>query len=268
MNGKIPVFIINKALCYTNRESEMIEYLTKTNTMNEILKTKNYDLFEEFSSNREIDQKHLNRLIETIKSKNLLSINPIIVDSEMRVIDGQHRLEAAKILNLDIYYVLGDNINRHDIFRLNSNQKNWKTMDYINFYTVEKVKAYLELSKFINHYPHFSTSASISLCCGGKRSTVDIKAGTIQISDIESAYSIAEIIKEMYQKYQLDFIYDSRFPMALSAAFDDKNFNIETFYHKIDENPRAFVKCTKIQDSKAMIMEIYNRSLSKNKIQI
>jgi len=268
MNEKIHAFIVDKTRCFTNRELEMIEYLTKIHTMNEIQKTKDYDLFKDFSSNREIDQKHLNRLIETIKSKNLLSINPIIVDSEMRVIDGQHRLEAAKILNLHIFYISGDEINRHDIFRLNSNQKNWKTMDYINFYTVEKVKAYLELSKFINHYPHFSTSASISLCCGGKRSTVDIKAGTIQISDIESAYSIAETIKEMYQKYQLDFIYDSRFPMALSAAFDDKNFNIETFYHKIDENPRAFVKCTKIQDSKAMIMEIYNRSLSKNKIQI
>ena len=53
-----------------------------------------------------------------IKKNNLLRVNPIIVDRKMNVIDGQHRLEACKILKEGIYYMLDDHISQADIAAL------------------------------------------------------------------------------------------------------------------------------------------------------
>lgn len=66
-------------------------------------KTKNYSLFKKYAKNRDIDGRHVEKLIASIKTANLLDCEPILVNEKMEVIDGQHRLEAAKSLNLDIY---------------------------------------------------------------------------------------------------------------------------------------------------------------------
>lgn len=93
----------------------------------------------------------MDRLVASIRKRNLLHVNPIVVDKDMRVVDGQHRLEAASILGVEIYYI-EENIDRRDISMLNSNQKNWNAMDYINFYTVEKNSSFIQISSLVNKY--------------------------------------------------------------------------------------------------------------------
>lgn len=72
----------------------------------EILKTKDYGSFKEINSNREVDQRHVRSLVAAIEQKNLLHVNPIVCNADMEVIDGQHRLEAARALGVEIYYTL------------------------------------------------------------------------------------------------------------------------------------------------------------------
>lgn len=242
---------------------------TATTIDHRIQQTTDYDLFKDIGSNRETDSKHVNRLARSIQDKNLLHIHPIVVDMHMRVIDGQHRLEAAKQLGVPVFFVVDGAIEKKDISRLNTNQKNWNMMDYINYYTVEKIPEYIELSKFINHYEHLKPSAAIALCSSTLTSrSADIKQGYMDIDNINRAYEVAENLKEIYRKYQEDFIWDSRFPIALARAMRDSNFNMEVFYEKIDGNRRAFVRCVTVLDTVKMVQEIYNYKLSKNKIAI
>ena len=58
-------------------------------------KTKNYEIFKIMDCNRELSAANLQKLIGSIKSRNLLEFRPIIVNSKMEIIDGQHRLAAA-----------------------------------------------------------------------------------------------------------------------------------------------------------------------------
>jgi hypothetical protein len=232
------------------------------------IETIDYSIFKEFSSNREVDQKHVRRLMCAINKKNLLHVNPIVVDESMRVIDGQHRLAAAKTLGVSIFYIQ-DNIQRSDISMLNSNQKNWNAMDYINFYTIEKKDAYVQLSSLMNHFPDMATSALISLSNSeGKRNNQMLKDGNLEVLNINHCREICALCTDLNKRFDADFVFDSRFPLALSIAMNDQNWNTETFIEKIKASPRSFVRCHTKEQYVEMIEEIFNRYLSKNQIRI
>ena len=67
---------------------------------NKILVTKDYHKFSFLKGNRAINIRHLNNLITSIKEKDLKM--PIIVNEELGVLDGQHRLKAYQTLNLSM----------------------------------------------------------------------------------------------------------------------------------------------------------------------
>ena len=230
--------------------------------------TLDYDIFQEISSNREVDPKHVKRLVIAIAKKNLLHVNPIKVNETLQVIDGQHRLAAARILGVPIYYEASD-ITRQDISMLNSNQKNWTAMDYINFYTVEKDSRFVQFSNLINHYPDMAISALLALSNGaGKRSSTQLKDGILDISNINHCRLVCDTCVQLNRQFQKDFVFDSRFPLALDLAMEAENFKTETLFEKISASQREWVPChTKVQYLE-MIEEIYNRNLSKNKIRL
>lgn len=96
------------------------------------IKTKNYDRFGHISGNRGINKNHLRSLMQSIQEENLLEEYPILVDAEMNIIDGQHRLEAAKSLDIDIYYKKLDKVATLGMVqRININSRKWTMEDFI-----------------------------------------------------------------------------------------------------------------------------------------
>jgi hypothetical protein len=230
--------------------------------------TKEYSIFKDFSSNREVDPKHVNRLMLAIKKKNLLYVNPIIVDREMRVIDGQHRLAAAQILQVEIFYIEAT-VDRKDISVLNSNQKNWKAMDYINYYTVEHNHSFQELSKLMNKFPQMKLSALLTLSNSeNRRCLSELKEGSLDVLNINEATELCEFIKDLANSFEYSFVYDSRFPLALLKAYKAENFDPDTLKRKIEAAPRSFVQCHTAKQYMEMIQECYNRGMSKNIIKL
>lgn len=228
--------------------------------------TKNYSIFNDITSNREVDPKHLNKLIKSIRERNLLYANPILVSKNMAVVDGQHRLEAAKKLELEIFYIVAD-VNHRDISKLNSHQKNWRLSDYINFFTINKVPEFIEFSKFANQHDKFALVSLLCLCNpNNTRSTKDIKDGFLDIDDMENALYIINIINNLYEEFHTDFVFDNAFPSALKAAVKLQNFNVNVFLEKIRQAPREFVPCRNKKDYLKMIQDIYNYKLSSNRI--
>jgi len=111
------------------------------------MKTKDYDKFVFRADNRaKIDHHHVERLKSSILSRNLLDMRPIIINEDWEVIDGQHRLLAARELGLDIYYQI-EAAKTIDIIQLNV-QKSWSYADYMNYYCKNGYKAYQDLDKF------------------------------------------------------------------------------------------------------------------------
>ncbi len=92
--------------------------------------TTNYDQFKFLEENRDVTG---NTVLNSIDKKNLLIDNPILVSQNMEVLDGQHRLIAAKTKKVPIYYRIAQMAVREDISLL-QNQKAWLMKDHANFY--------------------------------------------------------------------------------------------------------------------------------------
>src|SRR5271156_3067808 len=107
--------------------------------MSQIYSTKNYDMFTSLKGNRgktTIQPRHLDALEKSILERNLLDVNPIIVDKSHIVINGHHRLAVAKKNNLLIYYTIVEDADYKDAIRLTRGTSNWTLKEYLECFMI------------------------------------------------------------------------------------------------------------------------------------
>jgi len=143
-----------------------------------VYSTRNYELFNPLKRNRIISDPHVARLVESMKDRVLFS--PIVVNSKGHVIDGQHRLEASKILKVPVKYVVMDDYDIDDVMSYNRSLKAWSAKDFIESYALEGRRPYILLGKLMEAYKLNLTVASTFLGSEskGKGITKTVKDGT------------------------------------------------------------------------------------------
>lgn len=118
--------------------------------MSNIQRTNDYSIFKKMEGNRPIDRYHIKKLSESISKDNQLSIHPIIVNKDFFVIDGQHRLEAARSLGIEIFYIQSDTVSDLHIIECNVNQKSFEVENYIGYFAVkEKNPVYIAIDNMM-----------------------------------------------------------------------------------------------------------------------
>lgn len=65
--------------------------------------TRDYSVFKYLKGNRGINLKNVNSIVDNVRDNGLLP-TIVIVNENMEVIDGQHRIEAFKQLNLPVEF--------------------------------------------------------------------------------------------------------------------------------------------------------------------
>ncbi len=172
----------------------------------EIHQTKDFDKFKSITANREVSNSHVNKLIKAISRKNMLSICPIIVSGEFEVIDGQHRIEAAKKLDTPIYYIIGDDLDHADIISLNNVKIAWQLIDYINFYAIKKNVDYQNVTKIIAKNDHLKLGHVLAMISkDGKRRAGYAKAGKIDVTHLKNFDIINKNVCDYKQFLPLEY---------------------------------------------------------------
>ncbi len=88
---------------------------------NKFFETTDYSKFKKTRGNRPVDPSHVAHLKKLIEEKDLY--DPIRVNRNMEVVDGQHTLEARKQLDLKVPYIIMDSDDPLDVARLNTGRK-------------------------------------------------------------------------------------------------------------------------------------------------
>src|SRR5665213_684124 len=91
----------------TSTMKENVNVLREKLSGGSIRFTTDYSIFKKHPQNREVqrDSAKFKQLLASVKEEDRLSSNPILVDKELYVFNGQHRLEVAKVLGKAIYYL-------------------------------------------------------------------------------------------------------------------------------------------------------------------
>lgn len=135
-----------------------------------VLQSKNYSQFNLNQLNRNIDEPHVLRLQKALRKDPSLTFEPILVDKNMNIVDGQHRFLALSTLNKPITYMIDNNISINDASELNSNQKNWSLFDYVQFFVNKGNQNYLFLQHELDKFKSVSTISVIAQSFGNSKS--------------------------------------------------------------------------------------------------
>lgn len=227
-----------------------------------INKTRDYDKFKTIRGNRIIHQGHLNKLILSIKKKNMLNVNPIIVNERMEVIDGQHRLLAAEKLELPIYYTEVEGARLTEVQDLNVNSKNWSLKDWIDSYIQRGKKDYALLKDFAEAYEISPTIAATLLSTanvstgGGVAKT--IKNGTFKATTTAEAGRFAKFYTKVRDIIDKGTSRRREFMSALVEVWKLPEFEEEIMIRKLELFGAKLLPWAKKEDYMRSLEEIYN----------
>lgn len=224
-----------------------------------VYETKDYDIFGKIEGNRSLKEGHVERLIESIKDKNLLEVNPIIVNMKMEVIDGQCRLAAAKQLNVPIFYMVAKTANLEDVRLLNINVKGWGMNDYLESYIAQKQADYFTLKKFHEEYAIPITICLVLLSGMKDRGEVRLafKQGEFKVTTLSHAKRIAEKLLDV-REFADRGIWRSRdFIQAVIALDANPKINHEKLLKKFAKNELTIYRQGSTQDYLRRFGEVY-----------
>jgi len=120
--------------------------------VSQVYRTTNYERFSFIQGNRQLNKMHQERLKKSIAETDLTETNPILVNENFEIIDGQHRFEVCKELKKPIHYILKVGYGLREVQMLNANMKNWRLEDYVDGYCDMGKEEYLFLRSFIQEH--------------------------------------------------------------------------------------------------------------------
>lgn len=227
-----------------------------------IQKTKRYEMFKFRDDNRlKIDRNHVNKLVESIRSRNLLELRPIDVNENMEILDGQHRVLAAKELGVEIYYKIQKELTQNDIILMNVT-KNWTVSDYLNYYVKNQYIEYVKFLRFIEKN-QISIRLGLALTYGkGHDIHKKFREGTYVFreeeinKEIETCWDTIHLIKQF--NGHCFFLSTARFWQALMKLIRHPDFDNEHWKKNLKKMiERVSVRVSE-KDYLKMMTEIYN----------
>lgn len=203
-----------------------------------ILATRNYDLFKFIDGNRDID--HSKRVESSISEVGMLYC-PILVNEKYEIIDGQHRFEACKNLNLPILFTVQNGIGISEVRKMNSVSKNWKSKNYIHSYAHgdESTQDYKYLEILTQKYPAFTEKTICMAIDGnaGRNHAAKIKDGTYVCT--ESQYESAILALDFLESFRenIDKISgrNDYYYSALLFCYSDQNIDNDYLLKKFNK---------------------------------
>ena len=196
-----------------------------------IYESTDYSEFKKLENNRDVLEGRFKKLVASFSVKSIL--NPIIVNKEMEIIDGQGRFEARKSLGLPIQYIIEPGADIEDCKLMNRYNTKWSNLDFAKSYAQGGNKNYINLLKacadtglgitivmrLANHTSSSKKEAQFNILASGK-----LLFNEADIEKVVDTWATAEDIKQalLYPGRLNDAFYTSVSIMMQSGSYVHK----------------------------------------------
>jgi len=244
---------------------------------NQVKITRDYNLFKMVSENRDIKEVHVKKLTESISENNLMSINPIIVNENFEIIDGQHRYLACKKLNVPIYY-FQSTLTHDDIAHLNSVSERWRSKDFLEYYSKIGKPEFLRFKDFLNKHNLTFEFGLLLTGYTGKGIYASIRDGSFTLSQkaLDRAESVLSKMKTIiehiencsFDEKKIRFAYKLAFLKSLRRLVRLDDYNEERMLNNISLLLERLRPCASEEAYAEMLLYVYNYRRQIDKIEL
>jgi hypothetical protein len=226
--------------------------------VNKVLETKDYGVFKKLKGNRELDNRHVQKLMKSIEEEQLQI--PIIVNDKFEIIDGQNRLSAIAQLGKPVFFIIVKGYGIEQVTRANTNHDKWVAEDYLHRYINEGKEDYVKYKEFQEKYG-FAHQISLSLLtgaqAGGKGGAPEaFENGTFKITQLKKANDIGDKIHRIKQYY--DGYKRRSFVFAMVHALEHPEFDFDKFMQKLQYMSTELVHAGSVKQYLTMLETIFN----------
>ncbi len=131
--------------------------------VDKVYSTTEYDMFKSMRGNRDTKKNNINTILASMNLFGYLGA-PIVVNDHMEVIDGQNRLQAAKIAQTPVEFIIRDGYGVKECIELNKNGVKWNTADYTVSWAAQGKSSYEWLLDLQKRYQYFTLDELSALC--------------------------------------------------------------------------------------------------------
>lgn len=226
-----------------------------------IYQTKNYDQFKYRNDNRLVKDVHVLELAKSIQKMG--QRQPVTVDKNFRVQDGQHRLAACKKLGIPVYYIVDNKqLSTAEIAELQSTADQWKDYDYSRSFSADGNQEYEKYTRFATAYPEFAHSCRLIMLTGVTKSTStknlteNFKQGLFKVKNYDKAVNLAETLKQLSPYYKG---YARRsFVLAVIQLLEHKDFSLARLLRKMPKRCKEIMDFSRTEDYLDVLQDLYN----------
>ena len=244
----------------------------------EVFETREF-LFELDSRNRPIDEDKVRRFMKTFsEGKNFMKEFPAIVDPNTWVIlDGQHRYEACKRLDIPFYYRWSTGeftINNVAEVQHNSG---WRSDDYLHAFIKQQNQNYVEVARFVKKYD-FPISIAVMLLSslnsrgeligkGASLKHAGFYEGNLVVKHIDLANKVARRVEDI-GKSGFSYYKNPKFITAFIAVMNHPEYDHKNMMHKVEQfGPSLLKPQVDTENYLRMLETLYNyRTRDENKL--
>jgi hypothetical protein len=221
-----------------------------------VYRTNDLNQFKVLEGNRPVNLAHVKRLVDSIAVNGYL-LNPIIVNKHNEIIDGQHRLQAAKECSSHIWVLVNPEAKLKDAVIFNANSSDWSAKDYLNSYCDLGFEHYITLRKFYNANSDFSLSNCIELTSKPESGRDKIfKDGLYKYRPDNKAEYIFNGIRKIIHLIPEAKL--SNYLRAIEICLNNPQFDFNYFIKKVNNYPAEYRKNSHLSVIIANIEHIYN----------
>lgn len=228
--------------------------------------THDYEKFSLILINRPVNEKRVLKLANRIKEgKNYLRHYPILVNTRLEIIDGQHRHAAARMTGETLYYLIDDALSVEIASDAVGNTANWSMKDRLNSFAERGFGDYRILREFWAQHPWLPISVLPILCSSKTWRSDSFKNGHYHIDRMDYAQRVVAMAND-FKRY-VHFAHTRPFLGTLMNLASNPDYDHKTMLQKMEYQSSKLVQCATVEQYLDIFSNIYNyRSARHNQV--